>query len=188
MCVNLMATDMEQNEAYVLSKDDVRNGFAIKRKNSDFRVELQCKPEMDVPDYVLYDNYIAIQSKEACGSYNEAGRFFDNNKVISCLFLIAIGLGLLFLGGYQWDLLMSFVGFFIGFGFMFVIFWTTVDLQKGGVAYFFMFVLAAASGAALAYLFMRFSFIGEIIIGFFLGYSIAGYFTFFLEKYLNDVK
>ena len=87
MCVNLMATDMEQNEAYVLSKDDVRNGFAIKRKNSDFRVELQCKPEMDVPDYVLYDNYIAIQSKEACGSYNEAGRFFDNNKVISCLFL-----------------------------------------------------------------------------------------------------
>lgn len=187
-CVNLMALDVTQNTFDVLDPENVQNGFAIKRKDYDFRVELQCKEEMDVPDYVLYDNYIAIQTQDACGKFNEAGRFFDNNKVISCLFLIAIGCALLFLGGYQWDLLMTFVGFCIGFIFVFVIFWTMVDLKKGGAAYFFMFILALAAGAGVAYLFMRFSWLGEVIIGFFLGYSIAGYFTFFLEKYLNDVS
>ncbi len=183
-----MNFDIASNTVDVLDAENTANGFMIKKKEADFRVELQCKPEIQVPEYVLYDNYIAIQSQECCGKYNEAGRFFDNNKVISCLFLIAVGLALLFLGGYQWDLLMSLVGFFIGFFFIFVVFWTTVDLKKGGSAYFVMFLLAVAAGVGVAYLFMRFSWIGEMVIGFFLGYSIAGYFTFFLEKYLDDVS
>jgi hypothetical protein len=182
-----MNFNFKTNTFHVLDDANVANGFSIKKKDADFRVELQCKPEIDVPEYVLYDNYIAIQSKDCCGQFNEAGRFFDNNKVISCLFLIAVGVTLLFLGGYQWDLLMSFVGFLIGFFSIFLVFWTMVDIQKGGAAYFGMYILAAAVGAGVAFLFMKFSWLGEMIIGFFLGYSIAGYFTFFLEKYLNDV-
>lgn len=186
-CKRLMSSNEAKNTFEVINKEKPLDGFTIKRKGSDFKVNILCDKEADKPRFELHDFGFNILSKGSCGNYNEAGRFFDKNKEITCLFLIGIGCVLLFLGGYQWDLLMTFIGFAIGFCIAFIIFWTVIDFKESGTMYFLLFIVACGLGGGVAWGFNRYSFIGEMVIGFFLGYALAGYFMFFFEKWLNDV-
>lgn len=186
-CKVLMSSDELENDYTVKDKEKPLDGFQIVKTGNKFKVEIKCDPDALKPTYNMLDNGLEISSKGSCGKYNEAGRFFDKNKEITCLFLIGIGCVLLFLGGYQWDLLMTFIGFAIGFCIAFIIFWTVVDFKETGVMYFLLFIVACGLGGGTAWAFNQYSYIGEMIIGFFLGYALAGYFMFFFEKYLNDV-
>ena len=186
-CRRLMSSKEENNTYEVMDKEKPLDGFTIQRMHSDFKVNIKCDENANQPHFELNDFGFNIMSKSNCGKYNEAGRFFDNNKSITCLFLIGIGCVLLFLGGYQWDLLMTFIGFTIGFCIAFMIFWTVIDFKESSAIYFLLFIIACALGGGMAWAFNKYSFIGEMIIGFFLGYALAGYFMFFFEKWMNDV-
>ena len=187
-CKSLMSSNELNNDYSVKDVEKPLDGFEITKKGNEFKVEIKCDHDAVKPTYNMLDHGLEIISKNSCRNYNEAGRFFDQNKEITCLFLIGIGCVLLFLGGYKWDLLMTFIGFAIGFCLAFLIFWTVVDFKETGTMYFLLFIVASGMGAGCAWAFNQYSYIGEMIIGFFLGYALAGYFMFFFEKWLNDVS
>ena len=175
-CVTLISPDFSQLDYSLLDKQKPLEGLKMKGKDGQFEVDIKCNSEAAEPLYNTTANGLAIESKDSCGSINEAARVFTEHKYILCLILMFVGVLLLLFGGYKWDLFLGFAGFLIGFSFIFFVFWSFVDYKKETSSYVIIIVIAVMVGILLAYLCKTFVFLSYVLAGFAAG--------FFLSKYL----
>lgn len=172
-CVSLISSAINENEYTLLDKNKPLEGFKI---NKNIEVDIKCNPDAKEPTFNPLPTRIEIQSRDSCGEYNEAARVFATHKYLLCLILIVIGLILLTIGGYKWDALMGFVGFIVGFGLMFFIFWSFVEYKEESTSYIIIVIIATTVGILAAYLCRTFVLLSYLLMGFAAG--------FFLSKYL----
>lgn len=178
-CVTFVSPDFEDTKYSLLDKEKPLDGLKMKNDKVDFEIDIKCNSEIATPSYKLEGSVLTIQSKSSCGFVNEAARVFSEHKYILCLVLMFIGAILMLFGGYKWDVLLGFVGFILGFGFIFFVFWSFVDYKKETSSYVIISVIAVMVGILLAYLCKQFVILSYLLIGFSTG--------FFLSKYLLTV-
>lgn len=178
-CVTFVSPDFENTEYSLLDKEKPLDGLKMRNDKVGFEIDIKCNSEIATPSYNLDGSTLTIQSKDSCGDINEAARVFSEHKYILCLIGMVIGLVLMLFGGYKWDLLLGFVGFIVGFAFIFFVFWSFVDYKKETSSYIIIAVIALMVGILLAYLCKQFVILSYLLIGFATG--------FFLSKYLLTI-
>ena len=148
------------------------------KKNVDnpFRIEINCAKDKNVPEYSVKDWGLSISSHDGCGIINEAARIFFKNKIVFSLVFMVIGIIFMVFGGWKWDKLLMFVGFFAGFSGVFFLFWAFVQYEQSTKSYIIITIVAIIIGAILGYVCKIFDFVSYFTLGFF------G--AFFLTKFL----
>lgn len=175
-CVSLVSADIDSNEYMLLSKDQPLDGFKLHKKNNAFEVDIKCNHDIKDPAFKTTDYGLEVQSQDSCGQSNEAAKIFETHKYLLCIVLMVIGAIFMTIGGYKWDALLGFIGFLVGFGFMFFIFWGFVGYREESTSYAIIFAIATIVGILSAYLCRTFVFLSYVLMGFAAG--------FFLSKYL----
>lgn len=175
-CIPLISTAIGGNDYTLISEDHPLDGFMIHKKQSNFEVDIKCNHDITEPSFIRTKLGLEIQSRDSCGKFNEAAKVFASHKYLLCFILMAVGTVFLTIGGYKWDDLLGFMGFFAGFGFMFLIFWGFVGYKEESTSYVIIFVIAIIVGILSAYLCKTFALLSYILMGFTAG--------FFLSKYL----
>lgn len=172
----MISPDFSNLDYSLLNPEKPLDGLKMKGKNGIFELDIKCNADTAEPTYEVTSSGLTIQSKDSCGTVNEAARVFTEHKYILCLIFIFIGIMLTLFGGYKWDLFLGFAGFLIGFSFIFFVFWSFVDYKKETSSYIIILVIAVMVGILLAYLCKTFVFLSYVLAGFAAG--------FFLSKYL----
>lgn len=175
-CVSLLSSKIEDNDYVVLDNANPLNGFKIQKKGSTIEADIKCNSNAPMPLFNIVGQNIEVQSQDSCGEYNGAARIFVTHKYILTIIFIVIGLVLLTVGGYKWDAILGTIGFFVGFGFMFFIFWSEVTFKDETTSYLIIIGISLVVGVLCAYLCTTFVFLSYILMGF------AG--GFFFSKYL----
>lgn len=150
--------------------------LAPKQGTNSFRIEVNCDKEKKTPEYTINSSGLSITSHDGCGIINEAARVFFKNKIVFSLVFMAIGVIFMVFGGWKWDKLLMFVGFFAGFSGVFFLFWAFVQYEQSTKSYIIISVVAVIIGAILGYVCKLFDFVSYFTLGFFGG--------FFLSKFL----
>lgn len=153
-------------------------GFMLtpKQGTNPFRIEVTCDKEKKTPEYSVNSWGLSVASHDGCGIVNEAARIFFKNKIVFSLVFMAIGVVFMVFGGWKWDKLLMFVGFFAGFTGVFFLFWAFVQYEQSTKSYIIISVVAVIIGAILGYVCKLFDFVSYFTLGFFGG--------FFLSKFL----
>lgn len=141
-----------------------------------FRIEINCNKEKKKAEYLVKTWGLTINTDDGCGIVNEAARVFFKNKIVFSLVFMAVGIIFMVFGGWKWDKLLLFVGFFAGFSAVFFLFWAFVDYEQSTKSYIIISVVALIIGAILGYVCKLFDFVSYFTLGFFGG--------FFLCKFL----
>lgn len=177
-CVSLVSTSIANNKYELLDPAAPLTGFRIYRSSQpNFEVDLSCPKEMPpTPQFDIIGNKLVVTSSDTCGSENRVAEVLANNKYIISLVLMGVGLLLLTVGGYKWDTLLGVMGFVIGFGFIFFIFWSEIDFRRETSSYLIIVAVSVIVGLLCGYLCSTFSFLSYVAMGFAAG--------FFLSKYL----
>lgn len=175
-CVPLVSLQISDNEYDLTNKTSPLDGFSIHKKDTNFEVDIKCNHDISTPTFVASDNKLDIQSRDSCGEYNEAAKVFANHKYLLSILLMVAGAILVTMGGYKWDTLIGFMGFFVGFGFMFIIFWGFVGYKEESTSYVIILAIATIVGILCAYLCRTFVLLSYLVMGFAAG--------FFLSKYI----
>jgi hypothetical protein len=147
-----------------------------KNESNPFRIEINCDKEKKTPEYLIKASGLTINTKDGCGYINEAARVFFNNKIVFSLVFMAVGIIFMVFGGWKWDKLLMFVGFFAGFSAVFFLFWAFVEYEQSTKSYVIISIVAIVIGAILGYVCKLFDFVSYFTLGFFGG--------FFLSKFL----
>ena len=113
----------------------------------------------------ILDNAIENPAFELLGGYH----LFLRRLLIP----IFLGIIFLFLGGYKWNLILSFTGFLFGFGAIFFILWAFVEYKQTTQSYLIMTAIAIIVGVIFACLCRSFSILSYILLGFLVGFFIA---------------
>lgn len=176
-CTSLVSSAIGENEYLLTSTEAPEKGFKIHKKDAGaFEVDIVCDDKIPEPNYDASSGKLVVTSQDSCGEFNGAAQIFATHKYLFSLVFMAIGLILLTVGGYKWDTLLGTMGFFVGFGFMFFIFWSEVGYKQETSSYLIIIGIAAIVGILCAYLCSTFAFLSYVLMGFAAG--------FFLSKYL----
>lgn len=178
-CEAMVGSSVADNDYALLDPKKETNGFMMTPKSegdSSFRIQINCDKEKKTPEYDVNSNGLTVTSRDGCGVINEAARVFFNNKVVFSLVFMAVGLVFAIFGGWKWDKLLMFVGFFAGFSAVFFLFWAFVEYEQSTKSYVIISIVAVIIGAILAYVCKLFDFVSYFTLGFFGG--------FFLCKFL----
>lgn len=175
LCVSLLSTDISANDYILMNKNQPLNGFIMHKKGNSFEIDIKCNHDIVNPTFDMVNDVLLVQSQNSCGEYNETARVFANNKYLLCAIIIVIGSVLLTIGGYKWDALMGFIGFIVGFGCIFFIFWGFVGYKEEPASYIIIFVIATIVGILCAYLCRIFTFLSYLFMGFSAGFFFAKY-------------
>lgn len=178
-CKTLVGSAVSDNNYSLLDPKQVTEGFMLTPKSGEtppFQIQINCDKEKKTPEYTLNATGMSISSRNGCGLINEAARVFFKNKILFSLVFMAVGIVFMVFGGWKWDSLLMFVGFFAGFSAVFFLFWAFVEYEQSTKSYIIISVVAVIIGAILAYVCKLFDFVSYFTLGFFGG--------FFLCKFL----
>ena len=177
-CETLVSSSVDDNTYTLLDIEKITNGFLLspKDKTDPFQISVNCDKDQKEPEYAMTSNGLNVNTKDGCGMVNEAARVFFNNKIVFSLVFMAIGIVFMVFGGWKWDKLLMFFGFFAGFSAVFFLFWAFVDYEQSTKSYIIISVVAIIIGAILGYVCKIFDFVSYFTLGFFGG--------FFLTKFL----
>lgn len=187
-CFPLLELKNHRNIMQLVSKENVLDGFLVKNPNTDFDLEITCNPTAVSPSFIPTTNGLKISSQEGCGMLNRPGLFIDKHKTEMIVLMFIIGMGLLFFGGYDWDLLLIFTGFGIGFCLNFSIYISMANINESFFLHFLILLLSAMMGCLMAFSFYQLSFLGETIIGFITGFLFVSYLLFYLDVNISHVS
>jgi hypothetical protein len=163
----------DNNYALLDPKKSTDGLMITPKKDSKFQIEINCDKEKKQPIYEVKDSGITISSRDGCGIINEAARVFFKNKIVFSLVFMAVGMVFMIFGGWKWDSLLLFVGFFAGFSAVFFLFWAFVDYEQSTKSYVIISVVAIIIGAILGYVCKLFDFVSYFTLGFFGGFFLA---------------
>ena len=175
-CIPLISSSIRDNDYILTDKTHPLDGFSIHKHDADFEVSIKCNPDIKEPEFTATANGLEVQSQNSCGEFNEAAKVFATHKYLLCIILVVVGAIFMTVGGYKWDALLGFIGFLVGFGFMFFIFWGFVGYKEESISYIIIFAIATIVGILCAYLCRTFAILSYVLMGFAAG--------FFLSKYL----
>lgn len=185
-CQNLIPENNKENKIDLLDEKKPLDGIVISKKDSAFNVTIRCPTEGDAdkknPNFEIdSNNNLLIVTKDACGISNEAARVFFDNKYFFCGFIFLIGLVLLLVGGYKWNAIFTTVGFLVGFGSIYFIFWVFVKYEQTTTSYVVISIIALIVGIIVACLCKSFSLLSYVLIGFCGGFFISRYLLITLQ-------
>lgn len=143
------------------------------KTDDGFRIEINCDKDKKQPEYKINTWGISVTDHDGCGIINEAARVFFKNKIVFSLVFMAVGIIFMVFGGWKWDSLLLFVGFFAGFSAVFFLFWAFVDYEQSTKSYIIISVVAVIIGAILGYVCKLFDFVSYFTLGFFGGFFLA---------------
>lgn len=169
-CVSMLSARREDNYAELVNHRKPTKGFVTSTHHSDFEVEVRCAKGLKHPRFDLTYEGLRIETRDACGSLNHVSRIFVKREGLVHFTFLLLGIVLLFAGGYKWDILISYIGFLVGFMFMFLFFWGFVEYKETTTTYLWMVLVATTVGVILSYLFKTFVLLSYGIIGFALGF------------------
>ena len=177
-CRNLLSSKRNKNSYTILNKENPLDGFKIHQIDSSIDVLIECDKEKkkNNPDYIINENNnLVITSTDACGISNEAARVvFENKYIFSAIFFV-IGLIFLFVGGYKWNVIFSFIGFLSGFAGVYFILWAFVKYKQTTNSYLIITAIAIIVGIIVACLCHSFSILSYLLLGFLVGFFITKY-------------
>lgn len=189
-CVNLIPWDDSANEYQLISQVDPQvkdtDGFFINSKSSNFKVKMVCDPEVKSPLFDFVGPVLVIKASDACGTVDQVSRYIASNRIVFCLLFIALGLALLFFGGYKWDLILGIFGFLTGVGAVLFFFYTVVEFKSNTTSFAVIGALALVIGGIVGYLAYNSTAISYIIIGFPSGYILTYLLLVFLKANLEE--
>jgi hypothetical protein len=179
-CISLVSELYIENQYDLLDEttpEAKANGFKVHKKNdSSFSVVFRCNPDKKTPEFTkTKENEIQIETYDACGHINEEARLLFSHKYVFSGILIFVGLIMLFVAGYKWDTVVGWIGFKIGFGAVFFVFWAFVNFTPELSSYLIILVVAIVVGLLLAFLFVSFIGVSYATLGFVSGLIISKY-------------
>lgn len=188
LCVPLITPDDFRNNRTFFDPDNVVDGLTIHDKVTGFRLNLKCNYKLHNPSITVKNKVLTIESKFACGFYNEAGRFFDAYKARMSVFLIMVGVFLIIMGLYNTDYLALVLGFLFGFSFCFIIFWVSTNSDNGYRTYCLISILAILTGILHANIVYKHVDVIYLILSFAFGYLTLNYLFILIDPDYPDVS
>ena len=187
-CMPLLDLKSRKDKMILMNKENVLDGFLVKDPITDFAFEVTCNPTAVGPTFFARPNGVKVSSQEGCGKLNRSSRFIEHNKTEVNVLMFFIGAGLLFFGGYDWDLLLLFTGFGLGFCINFAIYITMANINESFFLHFLILFVSTVMGVLMAYSFYQLEFLAESAIGFISGFLITNYLIFYLDVYIGHVS
>lgn len=187
-CASLISSHKEKNYTELINHRKPKKGFIINTLEVDFDVELRCQRTLKTPAFALTYDGLRVETQDACGSMNQLARIFNRRKQVLSLMFLLIGIVLMFAGGYRWDLLISYIGFLVGFSFMFLFFWGFVEYDEQTTTYLWMALVASAVGMVISYLLHTFVLLSYGLVGFFLGFCVTKGLLAYLDLNITEVS
>lgn len=182
LTIPLISMNVTENDYQLVSTAEAADklqGFSIELKQKPaelpFKVTLRCDKNATAPVYTNTDDGVEIKTYDACGYINEPARLFATHRYLISVAFIVLGVILLLFGGYKWDMLVSMLAFFVGFGTIFFMFFTFVTFQPQMTSYVIILVIATIVGILLSVICKTFIALSYALIGFAGGYFLARY-------------
>lgn len=147
---------------------------------------MKCDKNATAPAYQPTDAGVEITTYDACGYVNEPARLFATHKYLLSVAFIVLGVVLLLLGGYKWDMLVSMLAFMVGFATIFFMFFTFVTFSPQATSYAIILVIAIIVGILLAVICKTFIALSYALIGFAGGFFLARYCVVAFQLVLVD--
>ncbi len=174
-CVSLLDSPIEKSEFKLANMKKPLDGFVVKKEGVNFEVRFRCNQEVEKAVFDLSGPILRIESKDSCARLDEAARIFDNHYILLPLLIIIFGVVLLFIGGYKWEFLISYIGFLVGFCGMYFIFWNFVEYKEETTSYIIIFIVAIVIGLLLGYLCNEVVKLSFFLVGFATGFFLSEY-------------
>lgn len=174
-CVSLLDSEIDKLKFKLSNLKKPLEGFIMKTDRINFDVNFRCNQEVENAVFNLSGSTLRVESKDSCARLDEAARIFDNHYILLPLLIMIFGIILLFIGGYKWEYLISYIGFLVGFCGMYFIFWNFVEYKEQTTSYIIVFIVAIVIGLLLGYLCKEFVKLSFFLMGFTTGFFLAEY-------------